>query len=277
MRKPRVLVAGYYNRNNQIIRNIEKYECEVEWTSVERSASFPKNADIVVLVQHLLNKDKQRRILDHYKGGADVILASLGFSDIRARFEKALEAATDRIVIESKNDSVAVGFGSTMKPALAVVRDQLKKSFNFEEVSKIVTDCLEAGMTYKNTAEYLNCDGWLPEEKSGKKEFDEWTVRQVIVDELKNQEKEDQQLELINKVLQMTTIPDKEKLEIIGKINRGEIKTVEWTETNVVSGVLCLRRRQLGKPDVVVEFTKAQAEVALLNVSAINDFLNKKG
>lgn len=278
MKKVKVLVAGYQNSSNPIMNNVKKYDCEAVWTGADKS-KFDKDADIVIIVQSCINKEQAKAVKEHYYGGAEILYPWKGFSEIANAFHQALLKAKDAkrpaITCEPGQHGLTDVVRLVAKDPLPV--QKIKKPYSVEQVVPVVHQCLKNGFSHQDIADYLNADGWMPHGRMGVGDFTPSMVKNLIdnhslhIATADKQEKEKDQLNLIDEILKSHASAE-QKLDWVAKANRGEIKSLEWTERKIVNGELHFTQNKIGEPPVFLKLTKKMARMILLNITDLNDF-----
>jgi hypothetical protein len=299
--KVKVLVVGFQNVANPIVNNVRKYDCEVAWTNADKS-TFDKDAEIVIIAEQCVNRDKAKAVKEHYYGGSTLLYSYKGFSDVRDAFHKALLTAKEELANKGAmvKQSQSAPFNTPKiveeKPALQLVeKPQGKKVYDRDKVVAVITECKKNNMKHREIAEYLNLECWLRQDGKSFQETDvayyvkryynetKPTVSPVKVAPVELSKPTlvtapNNQLELISKVIESRSLTSNEKVELIAKINKGEVKAIEWTERKVIGDTLHIIQRNAmisESSSPKVSLTKTQCKLVLFNIAQINDFVKQ--
>lgn len=305
----KVLVAGFNHAQNPYMHNLKKYaDCRPEWSGENRSSAFAKDADIVIIVESNILRDKRRAIIDHYSLAKKPIIkaSGRGFSEVAISFESVLQD-----VREKKRAAV----GNLLVPRKWVVNEKKgeetkpmqkpKREYDEKAVYAVIEECHSVNMSAKEIADYLNLEGWTRPRDA--QPFDQMDIYYRISTINRRaakkagakpaaaaapaaatlsaapkvdmpQKPQVNQLELIGRVIAADALNEKEKLDIIARINRGEIVTDEWTEKRVEGNFLKMVHCSLstppeGWPQLTV--SKKTAALILNNVATIHQFFKE--
>lgn len=317
----RVLVAGLKFEDNQFTRALRKqYGVDPMWTDPD-SRSFPKNADLVIAVTAQLARSKLQAVREAYEG-KPVFIANQGFSEIKEQFDnflyekgKAEEASAmrNRPQLEfrprqfPRKDPFNPAFQALQvetKPAVViqkpdVVVDESNANLKnppevMEKVYAVVSDCVKANMSARDTVEMLAAEGLA--KRTGEKyvEADVYNMRVMVrrreaamlqvptpvkVPDLPKPPQatttsgKTDAMKLIGLVLS-SSLDQPGKLDLIAKIQAGEIQSEEVTAISM-GEKLTLSSFNLLNPTKKIEIalTKEQADLVMKNLGSLNSFL----
>lgn len=289
----RILLAGMNHFPNQFSRALDKYGIEVVHISGDSSGHIPSDCAAVVIGTCQASHTKYGQVKDYYKRlGRPVFVSYQSFSPIKERFETFLktEGFMERIVRR------AAGGETVMSQAFKQAKEPKRAVHPHEIVNKIYTivrECFEAGMDLTQTVEMLKAEGY---KKASGEEYVNADVsfirnslglkarsRKVLPTTpkpVKPPASGDIKLTLISKVLD-SALPGDRKLDLLERINRGEITKEDATisrrvrlDGNQGEGLQLFTSNILSNNDKpVIVMSKLQAAIILESLSAIHGFV----